>query len=181
MFAIPTPQTLAAKALVALVGALLLLSAGAYGGYRWEHGEVLKLQLADQKVLTEAVQAAAVVQKHEDAVSLASAIKEAQAQTKIITNTVTVTKEIPRYVHDQIACPGPTVGLARVLRAAAGQTDPSTLQLAPGQSDDACSDVTASEVAGWFTEFAGAAQANSEQLTALQQWVLDDHKAQVQP
>lgn len=180
MFSIPTPQTLAAKALVALASALLLLSVGAYGGYRFEHGEVLKLQLADQENLTKAIQAADVVSKHEADVAVAAAVRMASRQEQIITHTVTVTKEIPVYVHDQIRCPGPTVGLARILRAAAAGADPAALQLAPGQSDDDCSDVTPSEVAGWFTSYASAAQENTEQLTALQSWVLDDHKAQEQ-
>lgn len=163
------------------VSLVLGLAGGGYAGFRFEKSVVDELRLSDAKAMTAAVLAASVVQKHEDEVALAAAVKEASQQTQIITRTVTLNKEIPFYVHDQIPCPGLTVGLARVLRAAAAGADPATLQLAAGQSDVNCSNVAPSEVAGWFAQYAGAAQANSEQLTALQDWIRADHKAQVAP
>jgi len=167
MFGIPTPQTLAAKALVAVVGVAIVAGAGVYTGYRWERSAYEALVAADAKAQTKAVQVAAAKQLKIDAGNQAAAVKAAQAQQRIVTQTVTVTKEIPTYVHDTIACPGLSVGLARVLRAAASGDDPTSLQLAPGQSDDACSDVTPSEVAGWFAAYAQAARANTQQLTDL--------------
>ena len=161
------------------VGAIACLSAGAYAGYRWEAGTVATLKLDAAQARSQAIQIAAASQKAQDGVALAATVKEAQAQTQIITKTITVTKEIPRYVtvhEDAITCL--PVGLARILRAAADGSDPSALVLAPGQSDDACSDVTSTEVAGWFSAYAGAARANAEQLNALEAWAIASHDAQ---
>lgn len=153
-------------------GLALVLGAagGAWAGYRWEAGTVDRLRAEAAQGAAAAAQEARLTQSAIDGIALTAAVKEAQAQTKIEVQTVTITKEIPRYVHDQISCPGLTVGLARVLRGAADGVDPSTLSGPAGQSDDACSDVTPSEVAGWFTAYAGAARANTQQLTALQEW-----------
>lgn len=167
------------KFAVVAVGLLGAASGGAYAGYRWEHSAVLSLELADAQARSQAIQLAAKDQKAQDAVALSAAVKEAQAQTKIEVQTVTITKEVPRYVtvhQDAIVCV--PVGLARFMRAAAAGTDPATVELTPGQSDDACSDVTATEMASWFSDYAGAAQANAEQLNALEQWALANHAAQ---
>lgn len=161
------------------LAALALASGGAYAGYRWEAGVVAQVRLADAQAVAKAVSVARASDAAQAKVGLSAALSEAQAQTKIVTQTVTITKEIPLYVHDQIACPsGFTVGLARFLRAAADGADPATLSLAPGQSDDACSDLTATEMASWFSDYAGASQANAEELTALQAWVVANHQAQ---
>lgn len=155
-----------------IVGAVVAVTAaagGAYAGYRWEHGEVLKLQLAQAQFATEAATKAADSVRKQDTIALGAAVTEAKSQAQIVTRTVTITKEIPAYVtpaQDAVVCI--PVGLARVLRAAAAGADPASLQLAPGQSDDACSDVTASEVAGWFSDYAGTSQANAEQLNELE-------------
>jgi len=163
-------------AALALVG---LLGAGFYAGYRWELGTYEKRVADDAAAQTKAVAEKAASISAQDAVNTAAAISEAQSQTKVEIHTVTVTKEIPTYVHDKISCPGPTVGLARVLFGAASATDPATLNLAPGQSDDDCSDVTASEVASWFTQYAGNSQGNAQQLNDLESWVTANHAAQV--
>lgn len=157
-------------------------SAGAYAGYRWEAGTVATLKKNDALAQVAAVQAVRIIEQAQASVDVAAAIAEANAQTKIVTQTVTITKEIPRYVtvhQDAIVCV--PVGLARFMRAAAAGADPAAFELASGQSDDACSDITATEMAGWISDFAGAAQGNTEQLTALQAWIIDNHKAQVQP
>ena len=161
---------------LALVGAG---SAGAYAGYRWEHSAVLSIELADAQARGKALVIAAENQKAQDTVDMSAALAEAAAQTKIVTQTVTITKEIPRYVtvhQDAIVCV--PVGLARIMRASSAGADPAAIELAPGQSDDACSDLTATEVAGWFSDFAGASRANSEQLTALEAWIIANHAAQ---
>lgn len=161
------------------LGAALLISGGAYAGYRWEAGTVATLKLEAAQERAQAVSLAAQSQKAQDTVALTAAVSEAKAQAQIVTKTITLTKEVPRYVtvrQDAIVCI--PVGLARVLRAAAAGSDPSAVELAPGQSDDACSDLTASEVAGWFSGYAGASQANAEQLTALQAWIVANHQAQ---
>jgi len=162
-----------------IAGGLALIlgaSGGAWAGYRWERGTVDRLKTEAAQDALAAAQHARAAQSALDGIALSAAVHEAQAQSKIQIQTVTITKEIPRYVHDQISCPGLTVGLARVLRGAADGVDPSSLSDPTSQPDDACSDVTPSEVAGWFTEYAGAARANAQQLTALQDWVVATQK-----
>jgi hypothetical protein len=167
MFSIPTPQTLAAKALAIGIATLVVFAGGAYTGYRWELDAYERVIAADAIAQTKAVEKARSKEHMIAANNQAAAVAAAQAQQRIVTQTVTITKEIPHYVHDTVSCPGLTVGLARILRAAADGTDPASLSLASGQSDDTCSDVTASEVAGWFTGYAQASRANTQQLTDL--------------
>lgn len=165
---IPTlPSLTTIKFALAGIALLAALGGGFYAGYRWELGIYEKRVAADalavQKAQAAAIHEALAINKANDA----AAQKDAQAQQQIVTRTVTITREVTVHVHDQVFCPGPTVGLARVLRAAAAGVDPTSLDLAPGQSDDSCSDVTASEVASWFTAYAGTAQQNSQQLNDL--------------
>ncbi len=155
-----------------IVAGVVSLAIGAYGGYRWELGAYNNLKAADAKSLVMAMQKAAKTQAAEDKVNLNAAVAEARAQQKIITQTQIITQTVTKYVHDTISCPGLTVGLARVMRAAAAGIDPASLDLAPGQSDDFCSDIAPSEVAGWFTAYAGASKANAEQLNALEANIL---------
>lgn len=164
-------------AILAVVG---LLAAGAYGGYRFELGKYETLVANDAKAKTAAVQEKANSDAAQAKVSLASAVADQKAQDALQIHTTTVTKEITRYVtaqEDRVVCV--PVGLARIMRSAADGSDPASLGLAPGQSDDDCSDVTASEVAGWFTAYAGAAQQNAQQLNDLEAWVRANHEAQV--
>lgn len=155
---------------------ILGASGGAWAGYRWEAGTVAALKLEQAQDAALAADKARKAQVLVDALSASAAAWEEKAQAKIQVQTVTITKEIPRYVHDQVSCPGLTVGLARVLRAASDGVDPGGLSDPAGQPDDACSDITPSEVAGWFTSYAGAARANAQQLTALQDWVAATEK-----
>lgn len=167
MFGLPIPSLTAIKWGAIGLGALALLAGGFYSGYRWELGKYETLVAADAIAKYDAVFAALKTEQAIAAKNQTAAVAAAQAQQRIVTQTVTVTKRIPTYVHDTISCPGLTVGLARVLRGAADGTDPASLSLAPGQSDDSCSDVTPSEVAGWFAGYALAARANTQQLSDL--------------
>lgn len=155
-----------------LIGGLLIAvaagGAGAWAGYRIEASKVAAIRLADAQSLAQAAKSADSSRARQDAVTLASALAEAKAQVQIETVTQTITKEVPKYVTvqaDAITCI--PVGLARILRAAAERVDPKSLSSTAGQSDDACSDVTSSEVAGWFTGYADVSNKNSEQLDAL--------------
>lgn len=161
-------ESLAAKIIAGLVGAILLFGAGSYAGYRFEHAAFADYKTAAAEAQTKAIAGALAKQQKIDSANQDAAVREAEAQQKIVTVTQTITKEINHYVHDQTTCPGGlTVGLARVLRGAADGTDPASLQLAAGQSDDTCSDATPTEVAGWFTAYAAASRGNAEQLNAL--------------
>lgn len=168
-----------------IVGAVSIavgLASGAYAGYRWELGDLDALKLADAQAVLKATQEASASRGRQDAVDLSAAVAEAQAQTKVIIQTQTLIRKVPIYVtlaQDSRGCV--TVGFLRILRGAGTEADPSTLQLAPGQSDDDCSTLTLSALAGTISALYGVSLANSEQLNALNAWVVDNHKAQVAP
>lgn len=170
-----------------LAGGLALLmgaAGGAYAGYRWETGTVATLKLQAAQAQIQAVQAADRSRAAQDAVALAAAVREAQAQTKIQTVTQTITKEIPKYVpapQETAAADRPgcvSFGLVRVLVGAQDGTDPGTLSLPASQSDDACTALGWADVASAVAADFGAARANAEQLTALQDWAVANQKAQ---
>ncbi len=154
-----------------IVGAVS--GAVAFGGGIWletkiAHGEINAIKLADAKYLNEQIVAVANEQLRQNQIDLNAAISAQKAFDDQHLHFVTITKEIPAHVtphQDAIVCI--PVGLARSLRAEADGSDIDALQLAPGQSDDDCSDVTASEVADWFKAYAEAANHNAAQLNLL--------------
>lgn len=151
------------------VAALLSGGVAGYVVHHWDQVALQKLQLADANAQLQAEHTAAVHQQMLDTATQGAAVAEASAQAQLANVTYSIKLEIPRYVtpaQDASVC-GLSVGLARVLRAAAAGIDPAALNLPPGQSDDACADTTPSEVAGWFAGYAGAANANAEQLNAI--------------
>lgn len=144
----------------------------------WDEGAVADLKLADKTAQIHALHAALALQKKQDAVTLAAALHEAAAQQKIVTQTVTMTKEIPVYVSPRIdARDCIPYGLVRVLDSAALGADPASLSLPAGQFDDTCAPVKASDLAANVAANYGAARANAEQLGALQGWVRDAARA----
>lgn len=164
-----------------IIGAVALAVGGAGGtwvGYRIESGKVAAIQTTLAQAQTQVAQHGARIIAVEDKVGLDFALAHQTIDDHITLQVATNSQEITLYVHDKISCPGPTVGLARVLRAYADGIDPANLSLAPAQSDDDCSDVSASEVASWFNAYAGVARQNAQQLTDLQGWVLANQKAQ---
>ena len=165
--------------IVGAVSGLLAASGGIWLGYNIEYGKLAKLQLADAQAQVVAVNKAIDRRTAQDAAALKAAVSDAQAQQKIVTITQTITKRIPS--HDTVLVEAHAcipVALERLLRATAAEADPDSLALAPGQSDDDCADLTVADVADWFAGYAGASEANAQQLTDLQQWVRDDHAAQ---
>lgn len=152
---------------------------GAWVGYRMESGKVTAIQAADAEAETQAVKLADKNRAAQNAVTLSSALNEATAQSKIVTATQTIIKEVPAHVPPQVdATVCVPFGLIRLLDASALQADPDSLGLPSGQSDGSCSPVKASALAQSVINNYGAAEANAEQLTALQAWVLADQKAQ---
>lgn len=151
-------------------GIAAVLSGGAgYVVHHWDQVALQKVQLADAEATIEAERVAATRQQMLDTATQGAAVAEARAQSYLAQTTYNLKLEIPRYVtpaQDASMC-GLTVGFARVMRAAAAGIDPASLNIPPGQSDDACADTTPSEVAGWFADYAGAARANAEQLNAV--------------
>lgn len=165
--------------IVGAVSGLLAASGGAWVGYNIEYSKLASLQLADAQAQVLAVNKAIDRRTAQDAAALKAAVSDAQAQQKIVTVTQTITKRIPG--HDTVLVEAHAcipVALERLLRATATEADPDSLALAPGQSDDDCADLTVADVADWFASYAGASEANAQQLTDLQQWVRDDHAAQ---
>lgn len=167
-----------------LIGAVTLAvgaASGAWVGYRYERSAVTAIQTADAEAETQAVQAADKSRAAQDAVTLASALAEASAQAKVVTVTQTITKEIPAHVTPQVdATVCVPYGLIRLLDASALEADPNGLGLPTGKSDADCAPVEASALAKSVIDNYSVAQANAEQLTALQAWVVDNQKAQEQ-
>src|SRR5690606_26334152 len=90
-----------------------------------------------------------------------------------------VVKEVPVYVGgaSDRKCILPW-GAVRLLDAAASGTDPARLRdhIAPGQPDDAASDVTLSEAVALLAANLGTARLNAGQLEHLQRAVGTEKK-----
>lgn len=181
MFGIPTPQTLAAKALCYLVGAMVLVGAGAYGGYRWEHSEVLKIQLADANAMKVAVEDALRDQKLVDARNLHVATLEAFAQGKLEGVKFNLTVGVPNYVtplQDKQAAAADTAGCItygfyRVFAAGQRGVTAENLPLPSGESDDACTAESPSDLAASVAGSLVTGVQNAEQLNALEGDIAD--------
>ena len=158
--------------------AIVAFGGGFYLEDRLKEATIAEMKLADANALNAAIKASSAAQQAQDKVSEDAAVKEAQAQIKVQTVTQTITKEIPKYVTvkgDTVSCI--PVGLERLLYASASSADPDSLQTPSGQSNDACSDITATEVASWFKDYASQSIANAEQLNALEASVIAIHDA----
>lgn len=138
------------------------------------------LQLKDAKAATAIAEAttAAVTAAKDTEIAIANqataaAEREAAAQDKIQTRTLTITKEITHYVTtkgDSIACL--PVGFLRVLNAAIAGSDTGTAgedTAAAADSYDTCAPVKASDVAQQLiVGVIHPALENAEQLNALE-------------
>lgn len=152
---------------IKLAGVALLMIGAAYCGYRWELGAYNGLVAADAIASTKAVQTALDRQKAVDANNQIAAVADVLAQQKIVTNTLTVTKEITHYVNDTVACPGGTYGFVRLLVASERGADPANLSLPAGVTDDTCSPLEPSALAADLVADFGAANGNAQQLNGL--------------
>lgn len=159
-------------AVLAIVG---LLGTGFYAGTRWDQNTITQMKLTDQKAANKAQALAATITKKQDTVSVTAASTEANAQAKIVTRTITLTKEIDHDVPTTVACI--PVGLVRLLNGAAAGADSADTSYAPGQPDDACAPVSWRDFASDLADDYGTGHANAEQLTALQAWVTAESKA----
>ena len=168
---IPSVSTIAM--IGAGVGALVLAAGSGYAGYRLasqlDQGRYVALQYADAKALADGELKVATQQKAYDDAAINAAVHEGEAQQKIAVRTVTITKEIPTYVtaqQDRVACV--SYGLVRVLDAAVLGVDPASLPLPPDVTDDTCTALKASDLAASIADNYGTAEANAEQLDALE-------------
>ena len=143
--------------------------ASSYITHRVDEAKLVSLEVKYAQAQAAAVVQAKAVQAAEDTVSLNAAVAEAAAQQKIVTQTITVTKEVVRHVTDRVACV--SVGLVRVLNAEVRGVSPDAIPLPAGKSDGSCSGVTNSQLAVSILDNYGLARANAEQLSALEAWV----------
>ena len=150
----------------ACIAALLAGSATGYVVHRMDGATIAAIKLADQQARTAAIHDAANIQQSQDSVNLNAAVAEATAQQKIVTQTVTVTKEIAQHVP--LATPCIPFGLVRVLDDAATGSDTADLPASPGQSDDACAPISWRAFASELTDDYGNGRANAQQLNALE-------------
>lgn len=148
----------------AVAGAIL--GATAMGLYKQHEIDGLAVAAAHQEAVVKELARRQV--KSQVELSDRTGAAEAVAQVQIETRTRTIIKEVPVYVtasQDASSCV--SYGLVLVLDAAAQGLDPSQLDLAPGQSADACAPVKASDLARSVAENYGVARQNAQQLDAL--------------
>lgn len=167
---------------VYLAVAVAAAGAATYATHHWDQNAYLTLQLKDANNVTLALVAQAkeltknAVEQHAlDTEVSAGAVAEARAKQQIISHTDTIIQEVPTYVTSTIDHLVPCIPYAvvRVLDAAALTTpgalvSPGDLALPPGKSDDACTDIKASDLARSIVGNYGSALENAEQLNALE-------------
>jgi hypothetical protein len=152
-------ESIAVKALAALVGALMLLGIGAYGGYRYESAQ-WKADTAERDLAAEKQKAAA------DAQNAANA-----AETKKVNDeALDIQRSQSAYIADFLRKPAP-VHSSPVPSSAPGPASPPATADGPGSGPDHPApaqpfafqdpDVTAVALAGW------------EQLRLWRQWCHD--------
>ena len=124
--------------------------------------------LAQAKAQAAALQARAELTAAQDGIARAAAGNDRAIQTQI----QTVIREVPRAIPNSRDCVLPW-GAVRLLDAAASGADVGDVaaRIAPGQPDDAASDVRLSEAVTLLTGNLGAARQNAGQLEALEKAV----------
>lgn len=164
-----SPQALLAKLAVYAAVFAVGLTLGAYGMHHYDQADYNALVAANAKAQTLAVQKAKDVQAATDKIALDAAVAEAQAQQKIVMQHNVITQEITKYVPVHVTCI--TYGLVRLLDAASLGADPANSTVAAGKPDDACTSLTARQLAASVIDNYTTALANAEQLNALEAWV----------
>lgn len=144
-------------------------ASGAFLMHKLDAGKYEALVAANQRAVAIATQKAKDIQAATDKIALDDAVAEAKAQQQIVVQHDYVTQEIPHYVPVHVACI--TYGIVRLLDAASLGSDPANAPIPAGKSDDACSPVTARQLAASVLANYATALANAEQLNALEGWV----------
>jgi len=157
------------------IGAALAGSGVGYVVHRMDEATIAKIELAGSLAAVKAEKAFAAAQKSEDDVNLAAAVAEAQAQQKIVTQTVTVKQEITKHVTDTVPCV--PYGAIRLLNDAATGSDTADAATPPAQSDGACAPVSWRDFVSDIISDYGIGRQNAEQLNALEANVTDLVKA----
>lgn len=151
-------------ATIRLIGYALLAAAVlgglAYVKHEWDAGQRARVQVHAAQAANVRITRTVAASDH------AAATAEASAQTRIVVRTRTLTERIPVYVP--VSSPCIPWGVVRVHDAAVLHVDPGSLQPPAGQPDDACSDVEPRAFVGAVVANYGIADANAEQLNALE-------------
>lgn len=144
-------------------------ASGAWVMHKVDSAAYAALVEANTKAQLAAVQRAKDMQAETDKIALDAAVAEAKAQQQIVVQHDVITQEITKYVPVKVPCL--TYGIVRLLSAASVGADPANVARAAGQSDDACSPVSARALAANVIENYSIALQNAEQLDALEAWV----------
>ena len=161
---------------LAAVGLLVLIlsSGGAYiAGYERGRGiAILEQQAVNAKAIAKAAEDARALGIAEGNITFTAGQNFAEAQTKIVTRTITRIREIPVYVTPKAdaACAVP-VGFIRLHDDAANDHQGATIPDAAGESLDSTSDAKLSEVSAAIVSNYGTYYQIREQLISLQNWV----------
>lgn len=144
-----------------------------FGCCTWEAPESLKARLQsyiDADAL--ALARAQAINREQAVESQIASTAETKAQAVIVTRYRTLLKEVPTYVtqNADTKCVVP-VGFVRLLDAAAAGNDLPAASPSPGESYDAPAHVELDTVASSVVSNYGAANANAQQLKALEDWV----------
>ena len=141
-----------------------------FAGYTVVHsiqvGAVKDIKAQDAQVTAQAQATGARIDAAQSAVDAKSSEDNAVHQNAEAQAARIIKQKVFVHVHDPVApravgCV--SVGLVRQHDAAALGVDPDTLPLAPGVTDDACSPVTNSDLAGVIADNYAAARANAAQ------------------
>lgn len=155
---------------LAFIGAL---SASAWGGYKLRDlsatAEMAQKDRAHAQAVAAAVVEAQTRQRAADQVAIDIAGQQGPVQEKIIVETQTVVERIPYYVSDASGCI--TIGLIRVLDAAALGADPAALDLAPGERNDTCAGIGPAALAEHVSKNYGRARQDAARLTGAQDYI----------
>jgi hypothetical protein len=144
------------------------------GGYKAQLAQLQ--QQTSARALAQARAETAAYQARQNAMTKADAEAGAQAASALQnqTQTRTILRKVPVYVSSEsdIACRVPW-GAVRLLDAASSGADPDIVAaaIAPGQPDDAPSDVKLSEAVALLAVDLGIARENADQLTHLERAV----------
>jgi len=140
------------------------------GGFKAQvadlQAQIAARELAETKARVAALTARAQQVQAADAIARTASVNDQAIQTQI----QTVIREVPRAVPTSSMCAVLPWGAVRLLDAAASGADIRDVaaRVAPGQPDDAPSDVTLPEAVALLAADFGLARQNANQLTHLE-------------
>lgn len=149
--------------------AVLSAGGGAWIARGYYTGQIAKIELAHAEDRHRALMEGRARQIKSDAATRDVQADYHVSNVRIIRQTQIIKEEIPIYVQDDATCV--TVGLVRVLDAAALATNPNTLDLLPGESNEACAGIGSHALAKSVVTNYGRYWEVADQLEKLQRWV----------